>query len=156
MAVPTGISAGDTRSLLDVQAKPRRRISFLKAPLGWSAHLTKEDLGERANHRALNSLPCWEVEAFLHDIAQTATTRSTSVGKQDRARSRMCIRRRRKGGGKIRPVPGQGEQKTILTTQKHPGLGLSPKDTADASHLPAGGTLLGQNRGTCSLKYNIW
>jgi hypothetical protein len=77
-------------------------------------------------------------------------------GKQDRARSRMCIRRRRKGGGKIRPVPGQGEQKTVLTTEKHPGLLLAPKDTADASRLPAGGTLLGQDRGTCSLKYNIW
>jgi hypothetical protein len=75
--------------------------------------------------------------------------------KQDRARSRMRIRRMRHGGGKVRPVPGQGEQKTILTTQKHPGFLLAPEDVADASRLPTCGTLLGQNRGPCSLKYNI-
>ncbi len=76
-------------------------------------------------------------------------------GQQDRARSRMCIRRRRKGGGKVRPVPGYGEQETILATEDHPGSILAPEDAADASRLPAGGTLLGQDRGTCSLKCNI-
>ena len=76
-------------------------------------------------------------------------------GQQDRARSRMGIRRRRKGDGKVRPVPGQGEQETILTTEDHPRGLLAPEDAADASPLPAGGTLLGQDRGTRSLKCNI-
>ncbi len=76
-------------------------------------------------------------------------------GEQDRARSRICISRRRKGDGKVRPVPGQGEQEPILTTEDHPGLLLAPEDTADASPLPAGGTLLGQDRGPRSLKCNI-
>ncbi len=76
-------------------------------------------------------------------------------GQQDRARSRMCISRRRKGDGKVRPMPGQGELKTIVTTEDHPGLLLAPEDASDASSLPASGTLLGQDRGTCSLKCNI-
>jgi hypothetical protein len=75
----------------------------------------------------------------------------------EKSRARLCIGtgRQRMGYGKVRPVPGQAEQKTILTAEDDPGLGLSPEDTADASPLPAGGTLLGQDRGTCSLKCNI-
>jgi len=76
-------------------------------------------------------------------------------GEQDRARSLKRTRGRRKGQGKVRPVPGQGEQETILTAEDHPGGLLAPKDAADASRLPAGGTLLGQDRGTRSLKCNI-
>jgi hypothetical protein len=71
------------------------------------------------------------------------------------AGSRMGTGGRRMGYGKVRPVPGQGEQETILTAQDDPGLGLAPEDAADASPLPAGATLLRQDRGTCSLKCNI-
>ena len=76
-------------------------------------------------------------------------------GEQRRARVRIGAGRWRKGYGKVHPVPGQGEQETILTTEDYPGLLLAPEDTADASRLPAGGTLLGQDRGACSLKCNI-
>ena len=76
-------------------------------------------------------------------------------GEKGWARSRIGTGGRRKGYGKVRPVPGQAEQKTILTAEDDPGLGLSPEDAADASPLPAGGTLLGQDRGMCSLKCNI-
>jgi hypothetical protein len=76
-------------------------------------------------------------------------------GKQRRVWLFSWARGRHKRDGKVRPVPGQGEQETVLTTEDDPGLGLSPEDAADASLLPAGGTLLGQDRGTCSLKCNI-
>jgi hypothetical protein len=57
--------------------------------------------------------------------------------------------------GKVGPVPGQGEQKTILAAEDNPWFLLTPEDTTDASRLPTGGTLLSQNRGPCSLKCNI-
>lgn len=76
-------------------------------------------------------------------------------GEQDRARSRICTGGRWKGYGKVRPVPGQGEQETILTAEDHPGSLLTPEDAADASRLPASRALLGQDRGTRSLKCNI-
>ena len=76
-------------------------------------------------------------------------------GEQRRGWLRSGAEGRRKGDGKVRPVPGQGEQETILTTEDHPGSLLAPEDAVDASRLPAGGTLLGQNRGTRSLKCNI-
>jgi hypothetical protein len=76
-------------------------------------------------------------------------------GEKDRARLLKGTGGRRAGQGKVRPVPGQGEQETILTTEDHPGSLLAPEDAADASRLPAGGTLLGQDRGTRSLKCNI-
>jgi hypothetical protein len=74
---------------------------------------------------------------------------------QDRGRSRLCDRGWQKGQGKVCPLPGEGKQETILTAQDDPGLLLAPEDAADASPLPAGGTLLGQDRGTRSLKCNI-
>ena len=76
-------------------------------------------------------------------------------GEQRRGWVRSGAGKRRKGDGKIRPVPGQGEQEAILTAEDDPGLSPTPEDAADASPLPAGGTLLGQDRGTCSLKCNI-
>ncbi len=76
-------------------------------------------------------------------------------GEKGWAWSRIGTGGRRKGYGKVRPVPRQGEQEPILTAEDDPGLGLSPEDTADASPLPAGGILLSQDRGMCSLKCNI-
>ncbi len=76
-------------------------------------------------------------------------------GEKGWVRSRIGTRERRKGYGKVRPVPGQGKQETILTAEDYPGSLLAPEDAADASRLPAGGTLLGQDRGTRSLKCNI-
>jgi hypothetical protein len=75
--------------------------------------------------------------------------------KQRRTRLHSAPRMRWQGDGKIRPVPGQGEQETILAAQEHPGFFLAPEDPADASPLPTGRALLGQDRGTCSLKCNI-
>jgi hypothetical protein len=57
--------------------------------------------------------------------------------------------------GKICPVPGQEKQEAILRAQDDPGFPLAPEDAADASLLPAGTTLLSQDRGACSLKCNI-
>ena len=76
-------------------------------------------------------------------------------GEKGRTGSLKHIGRQRKGYGKVRPVPGQGKQEPILTAKDHPGSLLAPEDAADASRLPAGGTLLGQDRGTRSLKCNI-
>ena len=76
-------------------------------------------------------------------------------GEQDWGRRLKHIGEWHNGQGKVRPVPGQGEQGTILTTKDDPGNLLAPEDTADTSRLPAGGTLLGPDRGTCSLKCNI-
>ena len=76
-------------------------------------------------------------------------------GEKNRARGHICTGGRWAGHGKVCPVPGDGEEQTILTTEDYPGLLLAPEDTADASRLPAGGTLLGQDRGACSLKCNI-
>jgi hypothetical protein len=76
-------------------------------------------------------------------------------GEKGWGRSRIGTGGRRKGYGKVRPVPGQGKQETILTAEDYPGSLLAPEDAADASHLPAGGTLLSQDRGTHSLKCNI-
>jgi hypothetical protein len=76
-------------------------------------------------------------------------------GEKGRAQGHIDTGGRRMGYGKVRPVPGQAEQEAILTTEDDPGLSLSPEDAADAPCLPAGGTLLGQDRGTCSLKCNI-
>src|SRR5690349_11863568 len=76
-------------------------------------------------------------------------------GEKDWVRSLKPTRRRRNRQGKVGPVPGQGKQETILTAKDHPGGLLAPEDAADASRLPAGGTLLGQDRGARSLKYNI-
>ena len=76
-------------------------------------------------------------------------------GEQRRIRLHSGAGKRRKGDGKVCPLPGQGEQEAILTAEDDPGLLLAPEDTADASPLPAGGTLLGQDRGTRSLKCNI-
>jgi hypothetical protein len=76
-------------------------------------------------------------------------------GEKDWVRLLKHSRGRQKGPGKVRPVPGQGEQETILAAEEHPGSLLAPEDAADASRLPAGGTLLGQDRGTRSLKCNI-
>ena len=76
-------------------------------------------------------------------------------GEQRRVRVLSRARGRYKGNGKVRPMPGQGEQEAILTAEDHPGFLLVPEDAADASPLPAGGTLLGQDRGTRSLKCNI-
>ena len=77
-------------------------------------------------------------------------------GEQRRGRLRIGTGGRRKGDRKVRPVPGQGEQEAILTAEDHPGFLLVPEDAADASPLPAARTLLGQDRGTRSLKCNIW
>jgi hypothetical protein len=76
-------------------------------------------------------------------------------GEKDRARLLKGTGGRKARHGKICPVPGQGKQETILTTKRYPGLGFSPEDAEDASRLPAGGTLLGQDRGTYSPKCNI-
>jgi hypothetical protein len=57
--------------------------------------------------------------------------------------------------GKIRPLPGQGEQEPIVTAQDYPGFLSAPEHTTNASPLSAGGTLLSQDRGTRSLKCNI-
>jgi hypothetical protein len=76
-------------------------------------------------------------------------------GEQQRIPWLSRARGRHTGDGKVRPVPGQGEQEAILTAQNDPGVLLVPEDAADASFLPAGGTLLGQDRGTCSLKCTI-
>ena len=76
-------------------------------------------------------------------------------GEKDRARSLKHTRGGWNRQGKVRPVPGQGKQETILTAEDDPGGLLAPEDTADASPLPAGRTLLGQDRGTRSLKCNI-
>jgi hypothetical protein len=76
-------------------------------------------------------------------------------GQQRRVRGLSQARGRHSRDGKVRPVPGQGKQEAILTAQDDPGFLLAPEDAADASLLPAGATLLGQDRGTCSLKCNI-
>lgn len=65
------------------------------------------------------------------------------------------VRGRHKRDGKVRPLPGQGEQESILTAQDDPRFLLAPEDAADASSLPAGRALLGQDRRTHSLKCNI-
>jgi len=75
--------------------------------------------------------------------------------KQHRVGMFHLARRRFKGNGKVRPVPGYREQGAILTAQNHPGLGLSPEDTSDASPLSTGGALLGHDRGLRTLKCNI-
>lgn len=59
------------------------------------------------------------------------------------------------GDGEIRPLPGQGEQETIVTAQDHPGFLVAPEDPTDVSPLPTGGTLFSQDRGPRSLKCNI-
>jgi hypothetical protein len=74
---------------------------------------------------------------------------------KDREQVLRCFRGRHRRDGKVCPLPGEGKQLTVLTAQDHPGLFLAPEDVADASRLPAGGTLLGQDRGPCSLKCNI-
>src|SRR6516164_7962526 len=74
---------------------------------------------------------------------------------KDRGRPHMCDHGRWKGQGKVCPLPGKGTQLTILTTKDHPGIILSPEDPADAPHLTAGRTLLGQDRGMRTLKCNI-
>ena len=76
-------------------------------------------------------------------------------GEQRRIRLHSGAGKRRKGDGKVCPLPGQGEQEAILTAENNPGFLLAPEDPADASLLPAGETLLGQDRGTRSLKCNI-
>ncbi len=76
-------------------------------------------------------------------------------GEKDWTRSLKHIGGWHNGQGKIRPVPGQGKQETVLTAEDHPGSLLAPEDAAHASRLSAGGTLLGQDRGTRSLKCNI-
>src|SRR2546423_15391512 len=76
-------------------------------------------------------------------------------GEKDRARPLKHSRRRHNGQGKVGPVPGQGKQEPILTAKDHSGSLLAPEDAADASRLPAGGTLLGHDRGTGSLKCDI-
>ncbi len=73
---------------------------------------------------------------------------------QCRVRMLSRARGRHRRDGKVCPVPGQGEEEAILTAQDSPGFLLAPEDAADASLLPAGGTLLGQDRGTRSLKCN--
>lgn len=77
-------------------------------------------------------------------------------GKQHRIRLCSETGGRHKGNGKVCPVPGQGEEEAILTAKDDPGFLLVPEDPADASPLPAGATLLSQDRGTRSLKCNIW
>lgn len=76
-------------------------------------------------------------------------------GEQRRGRLLRRARRWHKRDGKVCPVPGQGEEEAILTAENYPGFLLAPEDTADASPLPASGTLLGQDRGACPLKCNI-
>ena len=76
-------------------------------------------------------------------------------GQQYRARGLSRARRRVKGHGKVRPVPGYGEQEAILTAQNHPGFGFAPEDAYDAPLLSVGGTLFGHDRGPRSLKCNI-
>jgi hypothetical protein len=46
----------------------------MEPPSRGRAHLTQDDLGERANHHAFLSLLSWEIAAFLHDTAQTEQT----------------------------------------------------------------------------------
>ena len=65
------------------------------------------------------------------------------------------VGKRGKGAGKVGPVPGQGEHQTIVTAQGNPGGLLAPEDPPDPSFLPAGATLLRQDRSSCSLKCNI-
>jgi hypothetical protein len=67
----------------------------------------------------------------------------------------MGSRGRWKGQRKVCPLPGEGKQLTVLTAQDYPGSFLAPEDSVDAPRLPAGRTLLGKDRGTHSLKYNI-
>jgi hypothetical protein len=67
----------------------------------------------------------------------------------------MRDRERRKGLGKVCSLPGEGKQLTVLTAKDHPGSTLAPEDSVDAARLPACGTFLGQDRGTCALKCNI-
>ena len=76
-------------------------------------------------------------------------------GEQHWGRWLSRARGRHTGDGKVRPAPGQGEQEAILAAQNDPGFLLVPEDAADTSFLPAGGTLLGQDRSTCPLKCNI-
>ncbi len=56
--------------MLDDRATCGGQIWSLKDSLRGSAHLAKDDLGELADHHAFLSLPAWEIETFLHDIAQ--------------------------------------------------------------------------------------
>ena len=56
---------------------------------------------------------------------------------------------------KVRPLPGQGEQETVLRAQDHPWNPLAPEDAADAPRLPAGRALLSQDRGPRPHKCNI-
>lgn len=76
-------------------------------------------------------------------------------GEQRRVRLLSGPRGLHKGDGKVRPVPGQGEEEAILTAEDDPGFLLAPEDPTDPSPLPAGRALLSQDRGTCSLKCNI-
>src|SRR5690348_5030709 len=66
-------------------------------------------------------------------------------GKQHHMWLRSWARGWHTGNGEIRPVPGQGEQKAILTAEGYPRLLLVPEDPEDASLLPAGWTFLSQD-----------
>jgi len=74
----------------------------------------------------------------------------------EQRRGRLLSRAKGWHRREVRPVPGQGEQEAILTAENDPGFCFPPEDPADASSLPAGGTLLSQDPGLCSLKCKIW
>ena len=77
-------------------------------------------------------------------------------GKQYQRRLRSGVREWHTGDGKIRPMPGQGEEETILTAEGYPHHLLVPEDTENASLLPTGWTFFSQDGGARSLKCNIW
>jgi len=63
-------------------AKGRWRIRFIRNLLLGGVYLANDDLGEHADHQTFLSLPSWEIVLGLHDTAQTAQTRSGSVGRE--------------------------------------------------------------------------
>ncbi len=100
------------RGLLGMLAKGRRRIRVLTNPLLSWQDLARNDLSEHANHPALLSLPCWEIEVFLHDTVQTEPPRPRPVeravpgtdaqsgqGAAQEGREGLSSARTRRGGG---------------------------------------------------------
>src|SRR2546430_3628457 len=129
----------------------RWRIRVIKDPPFGSVHLTKDDLSEYANHHAFLSLPSWEIAAGLHDTAPIDQPRPESVGREGPGTTTQALQKADQRAGEGRSSARARKQEPILTAKDHPGSLLAPEDAADASRLPAGGTLLGQDRGTCSL-----
>lgn len=92
----SGICAKTARGagwLLDDRATCRGQIRSLKDSLRGSAHLAKDDLGELANHHAFLSLPAWEIETFLHDIAQIEQALPGFAGREGSSTRAQAARR---------------------------------------------------------------